>query len=78
MPFGRFLPYNLAGAVVYCSSMVYLAYFSAPFIDRAVHLIALANHAVALLMLMVGLGLGLWLLSRQRVPSGSRGKAGNS
>ena len=60
------------------SSMVCLAYFSAPFIDRAVHLIALANHAVAFLMLLVGLGLGLWLLSRQRDPSDSRGEAGNS
>ena len=65
MPFTRFLPYNLAGAVVYCSAMLFIAYFSAPFIDQAVHLIALANWAVALFMLMVGLGLGGWLLWRR-------------
>ena len=55
------------------SAMVYLVYFSAPFFDRAVHLVALASHAVAFLMLLVGLGLGLWLLWRQRVPNDSRG-----
>jgi len=62
MPFARFLPYNLAGAVVYCSAMVSIAYLSAPFFDRAVHVIALANWALALLVLIVGLGLGRWLL----------------
>ena len=65
MPFTRFLPYNLAGAIVYCSAMICIAYYSASFFDRAVHLIALANGAVALFVLMVGLGLGGWLLWRR-------------
>src|SRR5574337_722773 len=34
MPFTRFLVYNLAGAVVYCSAVVSIAYFSASFLDR--------------------------------------------
>ena len=67
MPFARFLPYNLAGAVVYCSAVISVAYVSAPFFDRMVHLIALANWALALLVLMVGLGLGWWLLRRPGV-----------
>ena len=64
MRFTRFLPYNLAGAVVYCSAMIYIAYYSAPFFDRAVHLIALASWAVALFVLVAGLGFGGWLLWR--------------
>lgn len=64
MPFTRFLPYNLAGAVVYCSAMLFIAYFSAPFLDQAVHLIALANWTLALLVLVAGLALGGWLLWR--------------
>lgn len=68
MPFTRFLPYNLSGAVVYCTAMVLIAYYAAPFFDRAVHLIALANWAVALVVLVVGLGLGGWLLWRPATP----------
>ncbi len=67
MPFTRFLPYNLAGAIVYCSSMVFIAYLSAPFFDRAAHLIALVNWALALLVLVIGLALGGWLLWRPGV-----------
>ncbi len=67
MPFTRFLPYNLAGAVVYCSAMLFIAYFSAPFLDQAVHLIALANWTLALLVLVAGLALGSWLLWRPEV-----------
>ena len=65
MPFTRFLPYNLAGAVVYCSAIVSIAYFSAPVFDRAVHLIALANWASALLALAAGLGVCGWFLWRR-------------
>jgi len=70
MPFTRFLPYNLAGAVVYCSAMVSIAYYSAPVFDRAVHLIALANWAVALFVLVAGLGLGGRLLWRPGIQQG--------
>lgn len=75
MPFTRFLQYNLAGAVVYCSAMVSTAYLSAPFFGRAVHLIALANWGVALLVLIIGLGLGGWLLWRPGIPKDSGGWA---
>ncbi len=67
MPFTRFLPYNLAGAVVYCSAMVSIGYLSAPYFDRAVQLIALVNWGFALLVLLLGLGLGGWLLLHRGV-----------
>jgi membrane protein DedA with SNARE-associated domain len=72
MPFPRFLRYNLAGAVVYCSAMVSIAYYSAPFFDQAVHLIALANWAVALFVLVAGLGLGGWFLWRPGIQLAKR------
>ena len=58
MPFGRFLPFNLAGAVAYCSAIVGVAYVLAPELDQVMHLFAMANWAVALAAL--GVGLGLW------------------
>ncbi len=67
MPFTRFLPYNLAGAVVYCSAMISVAYLSAPFFDRVVHFIAVVNWAVAFFVLVLALGLGGWLLLRRGV-----------
>lgn len=65
MPFTRFLPYNLAGAVVYCSAIVSIAYISAPFFDQVAHLIALVNWVLALLALAAGLGFCGWFLWRR-------------
>jgi membrane protein DedA with SNARE-associated domain len=59
MPFGRFLPYNLGGAVTYCSAMVSVAYVLAPELDRVMHLLAMANWAVAFAALGAALGLGV-------------------
>ncbi|MBI3779881.1 MAG: DedA family protein [candidate division NC10 bacterium] len=65
MPFTRFLPYNLAGAIVYCSAIVSIAYISAPFFDQVAHLIALVNWVLALLALGAGLGFFGWFLWRR-------------
>jgi membrane protein DedA with SNARE-associated domain len=67
MPFRRFFRYNLAGAVVYCSTIIVLAYLSAHFFDRVVHLIAIANWVLALLVLLVTLGCAGWWLWRVRI-----------
>ena len=67
MPFPRFFRYNLAGAVVYCPVIVCIAYFSAPFFDQVVHLVAMANWLLALIVLMATLGFIGWLLWRSRV-----------
>jgi hypothetical protein len=64
----------LAGAVVYCSAMVFIAYRSAPVFDRMVHVIALANWMIALTMLAAGLVLGFWLLWRAGIPKDSGGR----
>lgn len=62
MPFPRFFRYNLAGATVYCPAIVLLAYFSAHLFDRVVHLIAVANWVLAILVLVITLGaIGWWL-----------------
>jgi membrane-associated protein len=66
MPFSRFFRYNLAGAVVYCSTIVLVAYFAAPVFERTVHLIAMANHVLALLVFLMVLGFVSWLLWRSR------------
>jgi len=47
-----------------------VAYFSAPVFDRTVHLIALVNWTLALLMLVVGLGFLGWLLWRAVIQHG--------
>lgn len=70
MPFYRFLRYNLTGAVVYCSTMIYIAYFSAPFFDRVVHLVAMANWMLALLVLLMALGFVGWWLWRVQIQQG--------
>ncbi|MDE2060175.1 MAG: DedA family protein [candidate division NC10 bacterium] len=67
MPFPRFFRYNLAGAVVYCSTIVCLAYFSAHFFDRVVHLIAMANWILAILVLLATVGFVGWWLWRVRL-----------
>ena len=59
MPFRRFLPYNLAGAIVYCSAMIILAYFFSPFIDRLAHVLAMVTGNIAFLILGFG-GLMFW------------------
>jgi membrane-associated protein len=70
MPFPRFFRYNMSGAVVYCSAIIFLAYFSAHFFDRVVHLIAIANWVLALLVLLVTLGFVGWWLWRVRIQYG--------
>ena len=67
MPFSRFFRYNLTGAVVYCSTIVYIAYFSAPFFDRVVHLVAMAHWVLALFVFLTALGFVGWLLRGSRV-----------
>lgn len=67
MPFSRFFRYNLAGAVVYCSAIICIAYFSAPFFDRVIHLVAMAHWVLALLVLLMTLGFVSWLLWGSRV-----------
>lgn len=67
MPFSRFFRYNLAGAVAYCSTIILVAYFSAPVFDRVVHLVAMANWVLALLVLLMALGFVSWLLWGSRV-----------
>lgn len=62
MPFYRFFRYNLTGAVVYCSTIVYIAYYSAPFFDRIVHLVAVAHWVLALFVFLMALGFVGWLL----------------
>lgn len=69
MPFGRFLPYNLAGAVTYCSAVVSIGYVLAPGLDEVIHLFAMANWTVALAALVVGLGLGGRFVWRRRLSS---------
>lgn len=70
MSFPRFFRYNLAGAVVYCPVIICIAYFSAPFFDRVVHLVAIANWVLTLLVLFLALGLVGWLLWRQQIQPG--------
>lgn len=67
MPFTRFLVYNLAGAVVYCSAVVSIAYFSASFLDRVVHFVAVAHWVLALFVLLATLGLVGWWLWRVQI-----------
>ncbi len=71
MPFGRFLPYNLVGAITYCSAVVTVAYVLAPGLDQVIHVFAMANWAVALLALGVGLGLGARFVRRSRHAPGA-------
>jgi membrane-associated protein len=69
MPFARFLPYNFAGAVSYCSTVVVIAYVLAPELDQVIHLFAMTNWAVALAAIGIGLGLGWrWLWRREPAP----------
>lgn len=70
MTFSRFFRYNLAGAVIYCPAIVLIGYVSAPYFDQAVHLIALANWTLAMLILVGGLALVGWLLWRVQFQRG--------
>src|SRR5574337_52797 len=66
MPFHRFFSYNLAGSVVYCSTIISIAYVSAPFFGQA-HLLAMANWVLTILVLLVILGFVGWWLWRVRI-----------
>lgn len=70
MSFSRFFRYNVAGAVVYCSVIVSIAYIAAPFFDRVAHLVAIANWVLAVLVLLVTLGVVGWGMGRTRIPRG--------
>lgn len=72
MPFHRFFSYNIAGSIVYCSTIVCIAYLSASFLDRAIHLVAMAHWVLALFVLLVIVGLGGWLLWCGTVEQGER------
>jgi len=70
MTFARFLPYNAAGAVVYCSAITLIAYLLAPSFDRLIHLFAVLNWTIGLVVLVLAVAVGGWALGRRAAAQG--------
>jgi membrane protein DedA with SNARE-associated domain len=67
MPFGKFLIYNLAGAIAWASVMVTLAFFAGKLVSLEQLVAWVSQFAlVALLILVAVIGIPIWLESRQK------------